>query len=683
MPIFGTASSVTLPRRQDGDSVDLLDFNLRLVAAFFLGWVFIYSIQCMLCSVVTWSIAQRIWALLRFIGRRLQQSIGISPLGLPVHRSASQTNAPVRMDSDVSSINRSHDRTSLIFTLNLCFVFASIAFFLSLLSFKGGVRWETGCTFVVAWGGMASRSARLIGILILCLELRRNRIRRWERWGIWAIFCIALGAIAAVENANALKCNRKRFLPVALTSSFVQLGIELYVAIRLMTIILPSARGLQNIIGSPSTVHLGRALSLVVFELLTFVPDAIDTSVVAEFVPFTVGSIIVLAAFNRPSRSIRTAPPSPIMVFNEKSPYGPQASPHDSPPSFVIISPLPSTGPETHDKGYRQSVQTVATSALSSVEDAVVYTAVRHAFSQGSIILPGNTPGGVEDTQGQPSQRRRILSFQTEVAEELERMAEEAQQQLATGPIPRRSKPRPNMTIVVHDPREELDGAITASLRTDGSTVLGSDIIRGGSSRLNRGMKQSASPSLSAFFSPQESDALTEHTDHRHSYASTQCVSEYDPDDGRFSIISRTSRGKNSGPVRHSFLKSSWSTPQRLSLASRSGETLSTLAEGRPSGSFRSSIRSKKSQRRSEKSVAPPMPQLPLRVATDMPPIPSITLTPSLRTPAPPQTPSIPYALPPSTPEASLSVFNGPQADPESLTHKIKGPRPPPSVFFP
>ncbi|CAL1700693.1 unnamed protein product [Somion occarium] len=588
----------------------------------------------MLCSVVTWSIAQRIWALLRFIGRRLQQSIGISPLGLPVHRSASQTNAPVRMDSDVSSINRSHDRTSLIFTLNLCFVFASIAFFLSLLSFKGGVRWETGCTFVVAWGGMASRSARLIG------------------------------AIAAVENANALKCNRKRFLPVALTSSFVQLGIELYVAIRLMTIILPSARGLQNIIGSPSTVHLGRALSLVVFELLTFVPDAIDTSVVAEFVPFTVGSIIVLAAFNRPSRSIRTAPPSPIMVFNEKSPYGPQASPHDSPPSFVIISPLPSTGPETHDKGYRQSVQTVATSALSSVEDAVVYTAVRHAFSQGSIILPGNTPGGVEDTQGQPSQRRRILSFQTEVAEELERMAEEAQQQLATGPIPRRSKPRPNMTIVVHDPREELDGAITASLRTDGSTVLGSDIIRGGSSRLNRGMKQSASPSLSAFFSPQESDALTEHTDHRHSYASTQCVSEYDPDDGRFSIISRTSRGKNSGPVRHSFLKSSWSTPQRLSLASRSGETLSTLAEGRPSGSFRSSIRSKKSQRRSEKSVAPPMPQLPLRVATDMPPIPSITLTPSLRTPAPPQTPSIPYALPPSTPE-------------------IKGPRPPPSVFFP
>jgi hypothetical protein len=34
--------------------------------------------------------------------------------------------------------------------------------------------------FVVAWGGMAAQSARLIGLLILTFELRQLGISRWE-----------------------------------------------------------------------------------------------------------------------------------------------------------------------------------------------------------------------------------------------------------------------------------------------------------------------------------------------------------------------------------------------------------------------------------------------------------------------------------------------------------------------
>ena len=39
---------------------------------------------------------------------------------------------------------------------------------------------SSSTAFVVAWGGMAAQSARLIGLLILSFELRQLGISRWE-----------------------------------------------------------------------------------------------------------------------------------------------------------------------------------------------------------------------------------------------------------------------------------------------------------------------------------------------------------------------------------------------------------------------------------------------------------------------------------------------------------------------
>lgn len=47
--------------------------------------------------------------------------------------------------------------------------------------------------FIVAWGGMSSQCARLVGIIILTLDLKRSHIRRSESWSLWAGVVIALG----------------------------------------------------------------------------------------------------------------------------------------------------------------------------------------------------------------------------------------------------------------------------------------------------------------------------------------------------------------------------------------------------------------------------------------------------------------------------------------------------------
>lgn len=61
-----------------------------------------------------------------------------------------------------------------------------------------------------------------------------------------------------------------------------------------MSVLLPSRWGFQSALDALSTVHLCRALSLITMELLTVVPDAIKTNVLAVNLPFVAGAILVL-----------------------------------------------------------------------------------------------------------------------------------------------------------------------------------------------------------------------------------------------------------------------------------------------------------------------------------------------------------------------------------------------------
>ncbi|KAK7695847.1 hypothetical protein QCA50_000485 [Cerrena zonata] len=659
------------------------EVNFRLLAAFALGWALFYSVQCIVSSPFVYGLGYK--------ARLFLQQSGQDSSVLPVH-SATAINGffPIRMNSQTSTFYRAHDHTSLVFTLNLCFIFASLSMFMSLIFFNPGVAWDTGCTFLIAWAGMASRSARLIGILILCLELRRNRVRKWEMWGLWAALSIAvalmftmnalsLGKLEPIALSSALGCARKFSLPAALASSLLQLVVEVYVAIRLMSIHPPSRRGFRSVLDSLSTVHLCRALSLITMELLTIVPDAIKTNVLVVTLPFVAGAVLVLAAFNCPSRQIKTALPSPIITEKAYDDDDGLAHLNISPDSLFVIGPPPSS----HAPSQRVSLQTHATSMTgASVEDAVVYTAARSTFSQGSLINPRSAPGRVEATPEQPLRGRRyILSYQ--VAEELGRMAEEPEHKEVPGPaVPRRAKP--NMTVVVHDANEEFDGTITAALRTDGSEVYGSDIIQSSNSRLHKGGPVTGSNESTISYQSTTEYGLP---GSRSSYASTQyrgVPSEYYADDQRSSILSkfsRFSRGKSTTPARHSFLKMSAPIGPRLSVAStrtRSSDNMPTLSEGRPIVATRSiSLRSKRS-RQSTKDDTPPMPPLPLNFTSDASRLQVPTRGPGLRLSS--HTLSSNLAPPPSSYSFTASIDDSLS---DSSSTRYQGPQRPPSAFIP
>lgn len=391
----------------------------------------------------------------------------------------------------------------------------------------------------------------------------------------------------------------------------------------------------------------------------------------------------VVAAFNRPSRSIKTALPSPIIIEKQLDDEDGLTHLNVSPDSLFIIGPAPSS----YVPSQRVSVQTYASSLGSlgaSAEDAVVYTAVRSAFSQGSLVMPPSTSSRSRDDPERPSQQRRyILSYQA--AEKLGQMIEEPpiQQETQLGPaVPRR--PKPNMTIVVHDAHEELEGPITAALRTDGSEVYGSDIIQSGNSKLHKGVPITASnESTISYQSVVDYGAPSSRT----SYASTQyrgIPSEYFTDDQRSSIMSRFSRfsrGKTATPARHSFLKMPTPT-QRFSLASirtRSTDNMSTLAEGRIGGSARStSLRSKRS-RQSVKEDAPPMPALPSHIATESSRLQVPNRGPSLRnsnnshSSNSPLHPPSSFTFAPSIDDSNSDISN---------SSRYKVPARPPSAFF-
>ncbi|KAF8914646.1 hypothetical protein CPB85DRAFT_1297593 [Mucidula mucida] len=128
----------------------------RQIATFFLGWAFVTSLQCLLSSGVHSDVRRR------FCGTRA------------LNTDSEKASAYETM----SNITIRSVHPSFMFVLSLCFMFASIAYFASLLSFdSGGV---TVCAFVVAWGGLSAQFGRLVALSIILVALRQLGIGRFE-----------------------------------------------------------------------------------------------------------------------------------------------------------------------------------------------------------------------------------------------------------------------------------------------------------------------------------------------------------------------------------------------------------------------------------------------------------------------------------------------------------------------
>lgn len=73
--------------------------------------------------------------------------------------------------------------------------------------------------------------------------------------------------------------------------------IELYLLARVFWVRIPRrARLRERLVGS-KWFSIARICSLLVFDALTVVPDAISTNIFAQFIPFSVGALVVLSSW--------------------------------------------------------------------------------------------------------------------------------------------------------------------------------------------------------------------------------------------------------------------------------------------------------------------------------------------------------------------------------------------------
>jgi len=127
--------------------------------------------------------------------------------------------------------------------------------------------------------------------------------------------------------SSATLCFRKRFLPTSLASFFLNFVLELYIIIRSFSLMQPPRLNF-SIVQDPRIIQAG---SLLLFDLLVVVPNAIVTNLIVEFVPYSIGALVVLAAFNSSFGSFGQTDFVPSQL------NGPSLSPHS--PSRTVCAP--------------------------------------------------------------------------------------------------------------------------------------------------------------------------------------------------------------------------------------------------------------------------------------------------------------------------------------------------------
>lgn len=252
--------------------------SLRHVPAFFLGCVFIAG----LWSIISSSVVQEI-----FIYFRHQEP--------DVDDEKTETIA-----TSAHILTSRGEPKTLFIILYFCFVSASITFFSSLLTFP--LYGAAACAFVVAWSGITSQVSRIVGFLILFMDLRRRGVARWETLTFLALLLVDIAFIFAnnaVETGSLSTfsplpyalCERKHFLPTSLVLSVAFMMSEVYLLVRVWN--ASTAPGLKIL----TDYRVLRAASLLLLELLTVFPSAVYINIVADSVPYSIGSLAVLAAF--------------------------------------------------------------------------------------------------------------------------------------------------------------------------------------------------------------------------------------------------------------------------------------------------------------------------------------------------------------------------------------------------
>ncbi|KAI0832418.1 hypothetical protein BC628DRAFT_1309421 [Trametes gibbosa] len=534
--------------------------DFRATAGFLLGWVFWCSISYAYESQFFQLLGYTCWTFLR---RKPAQS----PASDVEARAAADPEKYAR-GREASVQGMSHE-AALVFTLNLCFAFASFAEFCSILAYDPGGA-DTACAFTVAWANMAAQAARLIGLSILVLQLKQRVGWSVEFYSLSIALVVALsfilafnatntGDIVLIRTLGVSICVKTQYLPTALLTSIGFILLEVYMAIRFLGW-EDRQYGWRPMLKRSANLQVTQGLSLLIIDILTLAPNVANTNVLAQFVPFSLGALIVLIAFNyrihdgsapdpevasfRPSRS---PTPLPLSQFENHTPSIAARASHIEPQDggvIVIDSP----------------------SELRSPEVAMNPEDQPH-------VIPSSAPpcmGGVSVFAD--LQARQILPFQAQYAEHLER-------HIHRGPIvpTRPQRQRPNVQVIIED------------MQTVRNSTVGSDIVRLPSAAASRRTKDTRIWSPSTIATPsdysvsQSSSAVTPTNTTRHSNLSMGTSFNRSTSSGSRQILSSfLSRqgSRNTRSPADASLKVPWRGAPRASFAS--GRTFGVREELAP-----------------------------------------------------------------------------------------------------
>ncbi|KAI5124825.1 hypothetical protein M0805_005455 [Coniferiporia weirii] len=289
----------------------------HFTSSFFAGLVFWSSLCCLFRSPflrhVVRSIALQICR--RQKCTQIRDGIPVSENQYDEGRVEDQSEAN-QDDAERASLGESifgrQDNPLLVFALTLLFFMSSISQFASSVAYSSKLpsSRRTFCAFLIAWDTMSLQSARLVGLVIVGLALGRAGVRRRESLAFWSTLTVitvlaiaanilGFGSVSPLSDSGAIFCYRKRALAPALALSLLTIITELYAILRLLSTVEATPSSMQRKLQvSIRDIRFVRALSLILFEVIIIAPNSIQSTYLADSVPFSVAALIVLAAFN-------------------------------------------------------------------------------------------------------------------------------------------------------------------------------------------------------------------------------------------------------------------------------------------------------------------------------------------------------------------------------------------------
>lgn len=369
---------------RDTETLSISDFlehpDYRQIASFFLGWVFICSLICIVTSPVICRLYQMCHN--SFDDRRGLAADAHYCNGHDTLWNNSEKHPIDTLfwgDRNSSTQSLEEENAALVLLLSFCFAFASVAHFSSLLSFNSNSG-ASACSFLVALGGISTACARFMGLIILNLDLRKFEIWRWEIYLAWswlfvgggfvvATCATSAGTVAYVLRLDTYLCYRTSYLPTAVIMATMFITLELYMIGRLLSLIAPPFLEFRHRIGAVTDTRVLRALSLLLFDILNLVPGVRVTGIIGEFVPFSIGALIVLAIFQKHRRRPILGEPMPVPMSLRSSTIRAihvSMPPRHSVQNYIPGHPFAASTDFAATQTYRTSITSSISSSLCS-----------------------------------------------------------------------------------------------------------------------------------------------------------------------------------------------------------------------------------------------------------------------------------------------------------------------------